>query len=40
VSAGKVVAMSLPVVAYIMLFLARRGITADIKLVRSMDRLR
>lgn len=38
--AGKIVAMVLPLVAYAFLFLARRGITNDIKLVRSMDRLR
>lgn len=30
----------LPVAAYVLLFLARRGIEHDIELVRSMDRLR
>lgn len=37
---GKVVAMAMPVLGYILFFLARRGIVRDIELVRSMDRLR
>ena len=39
-SAGKVAAMIIPVLAYVLLFLARQGISRDIALVRSMDRLR
>jgi hypothetical protein len=39
-SAGKIVALLLPIFTYVMFFLARRGIISDIKLVRSMDRLR
>jgi uncharacterized membrane protein len=39
-AAGKVIAMLLPILAYAMFFMARRGITKDIALVRSMDRLR
>ena len=30
----------MPLVAYVLLYLARRGVEADIKLVKSMDRLR
>lgn len=37
---GRIVTLLLPVVAYILFYLARRGIEHDIKLVRSMDRLR
>jgi uncharacterized membrane protein len=37
---GKVIALALPIFAYVMFFMARRGIIHDIKLVRSMDRLR
>lgn len=40
VDVGRVVGLLLPVIAYLFFFLARRGITKDIKLVRSMDRLR
>lgn len=40
VSTGKIVSMLAPVFAYLLLFLARRGIVHDINLVRSMDRLR
>jgi len=32
--------LSMPVVAYLFFFLARRGIDHDIELVESMDRLR
>lgn len=39
-NAGKIMAMAAPVLGYIFLFLARRGISHDIALVRSMDRLR
>ncbi len=35
-----VLPLGLPVVAYILLYLARRAIIKDIELVRSMDRLR
>ncbi len=38
--AGKIAAMAAPVVTYVFLMLARRGIARDIALVRSMDRLR
>lgn len=38
--AEKVVSLFLPILGYVMLFLARRGVAADIALVRSMDRLR
>lgn len=38
--ADLLVGLILPVLAYVMFFLARRGIASDIKLVRSMDRLR
>ena len=37
---GALWALVLPVVAYVMLLLARRGVKSDIDLVRSMDRLR
>lgn len=37
---GLLVALLLPIVAYILFFLARRGVEKDIELVRSMDRLR
>ena len=37
---GKIVAIFLPVAAYVFLFLARRGVMSDIALVKSMDRLR
>ncbi|MEM1095106.1 MAG: DUF4293 domain-containing protein [Bacteroidota bacterium] len=35
-----IVALALPVLAYVMFWLARKGIEKDIALVRSMDRLR
>lgn len=34
------VALALPIVAYSLFFLARRGVERDIELIRSMDRLR
>lgn len=37
---GKVIALLLPIVAYLLFYLARKGIEHDIALVRSMDRLR
>jgi len=37
---GRTTALSLPVVSYILFYLARRGIDHDIQLVDSMDRLR
>lgn len=37
---GRVVVLSLPLVAYVLFLLARRGIEHDIELVKSMDRLR
>ena len=37
---GKAAMLSMPVVAYLFFFLARRGIDHDIELVESMDRLR
>lgn len=37
---GDAVALVLPILAYVFFYLARRGIQADIQLVRSMDRLR
>lgn len=37
---GLLMGMLLPLVAYILFLLARRAITSDIKLVKSMDRLR
>ena len=37
---GKAAMLSMPVVAYLFFFLARRGIDHDIELVKSMDRLR
>lgn len=37
---GRVVALAMPIVAYLFFFLARRGIDHDIELVKSMDRLR
>lgn len=37
---GGIIQLALPVVAYILFLLARRGIESDIKLVKSMDRLR
>ena len=40
VDTARVVALLLPVVAYIFFYLARKGIERDIALVRSMDRLR
>lgn len=36
----RVVVLSLPLVAYVLFLLARRGIEHDIELVKSMDRLR
>lgn len=36
----KLVAVLLPFVVYVLLFLARKGIEHDIKLIRSVDRLR
>lgn len=40
VDIGKLFALFLPVVAYVLYYLARRAIKSDIELVRSMDRLR
>lgn len=40
VETGKAVAMMAPVAAYVTMFLARRAISKDIAMVRSMDRLR
>ena len=40
VDVNMLIALLLPVVAYILFFLARRAVTKDIELVRSMDRLR
>jgi hypothetical protein len=37
---GKAALLSMPIVAYVFFFLARRGIDHDIELVESMDRLR
>lgn len=37
---GKLFVLFLPVVAYVLYYLARRAIKSDIELVRSMDRLR
>lgn len=37
---GRTVVLLLPVVAYILFYLARRAISSDIELVESMDRLR
>jgi len=37
---GRTTALALPIVAYALFFLARRGIDHDIELVESMDRLR
>jgi hypothetical protein len=37
---SKIVALLLPIVAYVFFLLARRGIDHDIELVKSMDRLR
>lgn len=37
---NKLIMLGLPVVAYLLFFLARRGIEHDIELVESMDRLR
>lgn len=39
-SFSAVLIVTLPVVAYLFFFLARRGVEKDIKLIRSMDRLR
>ncbi len=35
-----IIGLALPILAYVLFYLARRGIQADIELVRSMDRLR
>lgn len=40
IDVGMVVFLLLPLVAYLFFYLARRGVEKDIKLVRSMDRLR
>ena len=40
ISAGYIIMLLLPIVVYVFFYLARRGITRDIELVRSMDRLR
>ena len=40
ISAGYIVMLLLPAVIYLLFYLARRGITRDIELIRSMDRLR
>lgn len=37
---GLIISVLLPVVAYVLFLLARRGVIKDIELVRSMDRLR
>ncbi|MEF8795201.1 MAG: DUF4293 family protein [Salinivenus sp.] len=37
---GRITVLSLPILAYALFLLARRGITHDIELVESMDRLR
>lgn len=37
---GRLFALVLPMLAYVFLLLARKGIQADIELVKSMDRLR
>jgi len=37
---GTTTVLLLPVAAYILFYLARRAITSDIELVKSMDRLR
>ena len=37
---SKAVMLGLPILAYLLFFLARRGIDHDIELVKSMDRLR
>lgn len=37
---GQILLVALPVVAYVLFYLARRGIESDIELVKSMDRLR
>lgn len=37
---GRFTSLSLPIVAYVFFFLARRGIDHDIELVESMDRIR
>ncbi|MEX2402093.1 MAG: DUF4293 domain-containing protein [Rhodothermales bacterium] len=37
---GRAAAIGMPFLAYLFFYLARRGIRADIELVRSMDRLR
>lgn len=37
---GRILVLLLPIIAYVWFYLARRGIQADIALVRSMDRLR
>ncbi len=37
---GQVLLVALPVIAYLLFYLARRGIESDIELVKSMDRLR
>ncbi len=39
-NAGLLVSLGLPLLAYVALFFARRAVTRDIRLVRSMDRLR
>jgi hypothetical protein len=36
----KAAMLGLPILAYLLFFLARRGIDHDIELVKSMDRLR
>ena len=36
----RIIALALPIVAYVFFYLARRGIDHDIELVKSMDRLR
>ena len=40
VDVGKLAFLALPIVAYVLFFLARRAVQRDIDLVRSMDRLR
>lgn len=40
VDVGRLIGISMPLVAYVCCLLARRAVTRDIELIRSMDRLR
>lgn len=40
IDVGMLITLLLPILAYILFLLARRGVTKDIELVQSMDRLR